>query len=148
MATFTKSIVIDAPVETVFGFHERPDALLLLTPPFPPVRLVSKSGGIETGARVELRVGFLPWVALHTAYERNRIFVDEQIKGPFAKWVHRHEFESLGKKTRLTDRVEYLLPGGAFVNAVLGWTVKIGLHQTFSHRHKVTKERCEQARAV
>ena len=123
MATFSKSIVIDAPVETVFGFHERPDALLLLTPPFPPVRLVSMTGGLEPGSRVELRVGFLPWVAMHTAYQRNRLFADEQIQGPFAKWVHRHEFESLGLKTRLTDRVEYLLPGGSFVNAAIGWVV-------------------------
>ena len=145
MATFTKSIVIDAPVETVFGFHERPDALLLLTPPFPPVRFVSKTGGLEPGSRVELRVGFLPWVALHTAYQRNRLFVDEQIKGPFAKWVHRHEFESLGEKTLLTDRVEYVLPGGSFVNAALGWTVNIGLNQMFRHRHKVTKQLCEKA---
>ncbi len=145
MATFTKSIVIDAPIETVFGFHERPDALLLLTPLFPPVRVVSKTGGLEPGSRVELRVGPLPWIALHTAYQRNELFVDEQIKGPFAKWVHRHEFESLGKKTRLTDRVEYLLPGGALVNMALGWTVKIGLHQMFQHRHKVTKELCEKA---
>ena len=145
MAIFTKSIVIDAPIETVFGFHERPDALLLLTPPFPPVRLVSKTGGLEPGSRVELRVGFLPWVALHTAYQRNRLFVDEQIKGPFAKWVHRHEFESLGEKTLLTDRVEYVLPGGSFVNAALGWTVNIGLNQMFRHRHKVTKQLCEKA---
>ena len=67
MATFTKSVVIDAPIETVFGFHERPDALLLLTPRFPPVRLVSKTGGLEPGPGGELRVGFLPWVAQHTA---------------------------------------------------------------------------------
>ena len=42
-----------------------------------------KSGGLAPGSRVELRVGFLfNWVALHTAYERNRLFVDEQIAGP------------------------------------------------------------------
>lgn len=144
MAAFAKSVVIDAPIQTVFGFHERPDALLLLTPAFPPVRVVNKSGGLEPGSRVELRVGFLPWVALHTAYEPNRLFVDEQIRGPFAKWIHRHEFEDLGGKTRLTDRVEYLLPGGSFVNATFGWLVKIGLHNMFRHRHKVTNRLCEK----
>ena len=116
-------------VEAVFAFHEREDALLLLSPPFPPIRVVNKGAAIEAGSRVELRVGFLPWVALHTAYQRNRLFVDQQIRGPFAKWVHRHEFEGLGDKTRLTDRVEYLLPGGSFVNAAFGWLVKIGLRQ-------------------
>src|SRR5438309_383689 len=114
MPTFVKSVVIDAPVEAVFGFHEREDALALLSPKFPPVRKVS-GAGIHTGSRIELRIAGLRWLALHTAYEKNRLFVDEQIEGPFAKWVHRHEFEAVDGKTRLTDRVTYELPGGAAV---------------------------------
>ena len=43
---------------------------------------------------MELQVGWSRWVALHTAYEKNRLFVDEQIDGPFARWIHRHEFEA------------------------------------------------------
>ena len=112
--------MIDAPVDEVFRFHERDDALALLSPAFPPVRRIGGTGGIGTGARVELRVGLIRWVALHTAYEKDRLFVDEQIHGPFAKWVHRHEFESAGGKTRLTDRIEYDLPGGSLVNMLLG----------------------------
>ncbi len=147
MPIFTQSIVIDAPVETVFGFHEQPDALSLLSPPFPPLRVVSKSGGLEVGSRVELRIGPIPWVALHTAYERDRLFVDEQVRGPFAKWVHRHEFEALGNRTRLTDRLEYRLPGGDLVNSAASWLVAIGLRQMFDHRHRVTKELCEALQA-
>jgi ligand-binding SRPBCC domain-containing protein len=143
LPTFFKSVLIEAPVDVVFGFHEREDALALLTPAFPPVRIISRTDGIRVGARVELRVGFFRWVALHTAYEKNRLFVDEQIKGPFAKWVHRHEFEDVGGKTRLTDRVEYRLPGGAIVNTLFGWMVKPGLARMFQHRHHVTKQICE-----
>ena len=65
MAQFVKSLVIHAPVTRVFGFHEREDALQLLTPKFPPARLVSKTGGITPGSRVVLQVGFTQWVALH-----------------------------------------------------------------------------------
>jgi ligand-binding SRPBCC domain-containing protein len=143
--TFVKSVLIDAPVGAVFGFHERPDALALLTPPFPPVRVIGKTGGIEVGSRVELRVGFFSWVALHTLYEKNRLFVDEQIQGPFAKWIHRHEFEDVDGKTRLTDRVEYQLPGGPIVNVLFGRMVKSGLNRMFKHRHRVTKQLCENA---
>jgi ligand-binding SRPBCC domain-containing protein len=141
---FVKSVLIDAPVDEVFRFHEREDALSLLTPAFPPVRMIGRTGGIETGARVELRVGFLRWVALHTAYERNRLVEDRQIHGPFAKWVHRHEFEAAGVKTRLTDRIEYELPGGSLVNMLFGWTVSLGLRNMFAHRHRVTKKICEE----
>jgi ligand-binding SRPBCC domain-containing protein len=127
----------------VFGFHEREDALALLSPPFPSVRVISRTGGIQAGARVELRVGFLRWVALHTAYSKDRLFVDEQIEGPFAQWVHRHEFEEAGDGTRLTDRVEYQLPGGSLTNALFGWVVKPGLRQMFNYRHRVTRRICQ-----
>ena len=145
MATFAKSVLIDAPVGVVFGFHERGDALSLLTPTFPAARIISRTGGLEPGSRVELRIGLFSWVALHTAYEKDRLFVDEQIKGPFAKWAHRHEFEDTGGKTRLTDRVEYQLPGGPISNALFSWMVKLGLNRMFNHRHRVTKQLCENA---
>ena len=144
MPVFSKSVLIAAPLDDVFRFHEREDALSLLTPAFPAVRMIGRTGGIQTGARVELRVGFFRWVALHTAYERNRLFVDEQIRGPFAKWVHQHEFEADGAKTRLTDRITYELPGGSLINRLFGWTVTLGLRKMFSHRHRVTKEVCEK----
>lgn len=143
MPSFTKSVEIDAPVWTVFGFHERDDALPLLTPAFPPVRLISKTPGIAAGTRVVLRVGPVRWVALHTAYEKNRLFIDTQVEGPFAHWVHRHEFEDLGERTRLTDTVEFRLPGGRFLNALLGWAAQLGLKRMFTHRHAVTKRICE-----
>ena len=110
--------------------------------------MVSATGGIRQGARVELRVGGLRWVAIHTVYEKDRLFVDEQAEGPFARWVHHHQFESMGSRTKLTDSVEYLLPGGAVVNTVLGWTVRAGLRQMFAHRHKVTRRWCERAQTA
>ena len=145
MPSFVQSVEIEASVDTVFRFHEREDALKLLTPAFPPVRLVSKTPGIGMGTRVELRIGLFRWVALHTAYEKDRLFVDEQIEGPFAHWVHRHEFERHGDYARLTDRIEYRLPGGPVLNALLGWAVKLGLRRMFAHRHAVTRRLCETA---
>jgi len=145
MPIFEKSVVIQAPIEDVFAFHEREDALALLTPSFPPVKVVSKSGGILPGGRVELRVGPFRWLAVHTEYEKNRLFVDEQREGPMALWVHQHRFEPVGAEaTRLTDRVEYRLPGGGLVNALFGWTAKPGLSRMFAHRHRVTRELCER----
>jgi ligand-binding SRPBCC domain-containing protein len=140
---FLRSVLINAPVGRVFRFHEQDDALALLTPTFPPVRILSRTGGIGVGARVELRVGPFSWVALHTGYEQDRWFEDRQIQGPFAQWIHRHEFEAVGTGTRLTDRISYELPGGLLVNWLLAWTVRVGLHSQFAHRHRVTKQICE-----
>jgi ligand-binding SRPBCC domain-containing protein len=141
--TFVRSVVIDAPVERVFAFHEREDALARLSPSFPRVRVVRRTGGIAVGSRVELRIGPLSWIARHTAYEKNRLFVDEQIQGPFRHWIHRHEFEAIGARTRLTDRVEYRLRGGPIVETLAGWVVKLGLRRMFRARHAATRTFCE-----
>ena len=144
MPNFVKSVLIDAPLSVVFAFHEREDALSLLSPPFLKVRMAARNCGIHTGARVELRIAGFSWIARHTAYEKDALFVDEQVQGPFAKWVHRHEFADLGGKTRLTDRLEYQLPGGWITNTLVGWVISTGLHFMFSYRHRVTREFCER----
>jgi len=142
--TFVQQLVVQAPVATVFAFHERDDALPRLSPPFPPMRVVSRTGGIRTGARVDLRIGPVRWLALHTDYRVNELFVDEQIAGPFASWVHRHEFEALGPHTtRLTDRVTFQLPGGPVVNALFGQFAAWSLIPMFRFRHRATKAACE-----
>jgi ligand-binding SRPBCC domain-containing protein len=143
---FVRQLLVRAPVAQVFAFHEREDALPRLSPPFPPVRVVSREGGIRPGARVDLRIGPIRWLALHTAYEKNRLFVDEQIEGPFASWVHRHEFEAVdARTTRLTDHVTFTLPGGPIVNALFGRIVALSLVPMFRFRHQATKAACEVA---
>jgi ligand-binding SRPBCC domain-containing protein len=145
LRVFVSSVVVQAPVETVFGFHEREDALRLLSPPFPPMRVIRKTGGIGPGSVVELKIGPIHWTALHMACEKNRYFVDEQTRGPFAEWFHVHEFESLGVATRLTDLVEYRLRGGKWINRLFGWIVQIALRPMFRHRHRMTRLYCENS---
>ncbi len=147
MPRFVRQLVVNAPVEAVFAFHERDDALALLSPPFPPLRVVSRQGGIRTGARVDLRIGPIRWLAAHTDYRPNELFVDEQLAGPFASWVHRHEFEPLdAATTRLTDRVTFELPGGPVVNALFGPLVAWSLIPMFRFRHRATRLACESSR--
>ena len=107
------------------------------------MRVINRDGGIETGARVELRIGGIPWTARHTAFARNRCFEDRQIAGPFEEWIHRHEFERAGSGTRLTDRVHFRLPGGNWSNGLFGLAFKLALTPMFRYRHAVTKLYCE-----
>jgi len=144
MPIFVFSSVIPAPVEKVFAFHESPDALERLTPPWQPAEVLLKDAGLQVGARVELLVPFGPfkarWYARHTHYEKNRLFVDVQDSGPFNRWVHRHEFEAIDNATtRLTDRIDFSLPGGPLVDFFGGWFARIQLRRMFAYRHKVTR---------
>jgi len=145
MPEFVRSVVVHAPIDAVFAFHEREDALPLLTPACPPVKVVSRSGPLAVGLRVVLRLaGLVTWVAEHPIVERPTLFVDTQASGPFRRWVHRHEFEAVdADTTRLTDRISYDLPGGALLNWAAPLLVTPSLIQMFRHRHRVTRHYCE-----
>lgn len=147
MLYFIHSSVIAAPLEVVWKFHERPDILQLLTPPWQPVQVIRREGGLKEGAITEFRLflGLLPltWLARHTECEKYRLFTDEQISGPFESWIHRHEFTPENDKTRLTDAISFSLPGGDGVEFVSGWLVQAQLEAMFRYRHYVTRRECE-----
>ncbi|MEH1931108.1 SRPBCC family protein [Nostoc sp.] len=147
MLYFKHSSIINAPPEVVWKFHERPDILQLLNPPWQPIQVVRRQGVLNVGAITEFRLflGPLPltWLARHTECEKNRLFTDEQISGPFEFWVHRHEFEPEDGKTRLTDAISFSMPGGGTVEFVSGWLVQVQLEAMFRYRHYVTKRECE-----
>ena len=147
MLNFKYSSLIDAPVETVWQFHERPDILQLLTPPWQPVTIVRREGGLGVGAISEFRLSLagipIKWIATHIKCEPNRLFVDKQTEGPMESWVHRHLFEAENDKTRLTDAIAYEIPGGWLAEFVLGWWVNARLKDMFRYRHQITKTNCE-----
>lgn len=147
MLQFKYSSAIDAPVEVVWKFHERADVLQLLTPPWQPVQVIRREGGLSIGAITEFRLylGPLPltWLARHTECEPYKSFTDQQISGPFEHWTHQHKFESEDGKTRLTDEICFTMPGGEPVEFVSGWLVQMQLDAMFRYRHEVTKKECE-----
>jgi len=145
MPRFSRSVFVAASIGKVFGFHQREDALQLLSPPFPPLHVIRKTGGIEPGAIVKLRIGPIPWVALHTAFQQNVCFEDMQVEGPFASWKHRHAFQAVEAGTILTDTVDYTLPGGPLTGAIAAPFIHLALVRMFAHRHAVTKHYCESA---
>ncbi len=147
MLYFQYSSLINAPVEVVWNFHTRPDILQLLTPPWQPVQIIRHEGGLEIGAISEFRLwlGILPirWVCVHTQYEENRLFTDEQREGPMLNWTHQHQFSQENGKTRLTDAIAFSLPGGSIAEFCLGWWVKMRLEDMFRYRHQLTQRYCE-----
>jgi ligand-binding SRPBCC domain-containing protein len=150
MLHFEKSSLIHAPVEAVWRFHERPDILQILTPPWQPVQIIRREGGLGVGALSEFRlwIGIVPvqWISIHTECETNRYFVDEQQTGPMASWQHRHLFEAQGEQTRLTDTITFALPGGQPVESLMDWWVTARLSDMFDYRHRITQQHCEIAR--
>ena len=141
MVKFQYTSLIPAPLAAVWAFHERPEAIQLLTPPDTPLVVEKRTGGLEIGARITFRVTHLKllWVAEHTEYEYQRLFADRQVQGPFRSWHHRHLFTAEGDGTRLTDEVEFTLPLSPLSDWLVGWAVRLQLKAMFRYRHSVTR---------
>lgn len=146
MLRFEYTSTVNAPVETVWQFYERPDILDRLTPPWQPVKVIRREGGLGVGAMSEFRLQLgpipVPWIAQHIECEPYHYFVDSQTQGPMQSWTHRHWFIRQGEKTRLVDRIEYELPGGSVAEFILGWWVDSRLRDMFRYRHEVTQNFC------
>jgi uncharacterized protein (TIGR01777 family) len=127
--------------EEVFEWHERDGALERLTPPWGDVEVVERTGGIEDGHEVKLRVRRGPttwhWHVRHRDYEKGRQFRDEQVSGPLESWVHTHRFLPLaGGGTRVEDEIDVEPPLGA-AGAAFGPTfIKHELGRLFRFRYR------------
>jgi ligand-binding SRPBCC domain-containing protein len=140
---FIRRTRIEAPAAEVYAWHALPEALERLTPPGEHIEVVERTGGIESGARVELRFGRWPfrrrWIAEHLDYEEGRFFSDIQVSGPFAYWKHTHTFEPDGPTAcTLEDKVEYALPFGFLGRWMAGRIVRSKIEEMFEYRHRTT----------
>ncbi len=141
---FIRRMRIPAPAAEVFQWHAQPGALTRLTPPWESVEIIERSGGIENGGRVVLRMGLGPvsrqWVAEHRDYEAGVQFRDVQISGPFAHWEHTHRVEADGRAgCILEDRIAYALPGGRLGQILGGAWTRRKLARLFAYRQEVTR---------
>lgn len=144
MATFRRECVLPAPVEEAFAWHSRPGAFSRLVSPAARFREISHAGGIEDGAEnvFDIRVGpiWRRWVASHDGYVENRRFRDTQVSGPLPSWTHTHLFAPIGDGScRMTDDVEYEMPGGPLGRIASSVAERLMLEPMFRFRHARTR---------
>ena len=144
MLEFIKESIIRATPERVFAFHELPDALERLTPPWEKVKVIQYANIKEIGSRAILETklfGLIParWVAEHTVYDPPHLFEDIQISGPFRAWRHRHIIEAHPEGAILRDHIEYDPPLPLFAALAARFAVVPRLERMFTYRHEVTR---------
>ena len=140
MPQFLNRTRLDHAVEDVFAWHMRPGALDRLIPPWEGVTIERREGTPATAGRVVFRVRRGPtevrFEVVHTDFEQNRSFRDEQTRGPFTRWVHTHRFEPEdGGGCTVEDHVDWELPMGAAGRLLGGSTVEAELERVFAFRH-------------
>ena len=145
---FAKESIIQASSQRVFEFHEQPDVLTLLLPPWETARVIKAAKISEVGAEAIVETTVLGpikmrWVAKHTLYEPPRVFEDIQVKGPFRSWRHRHIVEPHADGAILRDEIDYEPPLGFLGRALAPWLIERRLQKLFEYRHQVTRQWCE-----
>ncbi|HTY76432.1 MAG TPA: SRPBCC family protein [Candidatus Bathyarchaeia archaeon] len=113
------------PRPEVFAFFADPRNLAVVQPDWArPAWLAPPPARLEAGTFLDFAVRTaglrVRWRVMVREYDPPFRFVDVQLRGPFARWEHRHRFlegpETAGRGpvgTWMEDRVTYRLPGGA-----------------------------------
>jgi ligand-binding SRPBCC domain-containing protein len=138
---------VPAGIEEVFGFFDRPENLVDITPPDLGFQILTPSPIVmKEGALIDyvVRIAGVPvrWRTMITAYDPPHKFVDEQILGPYSFWHHTHTFRALADGgTELGDVVRYAMPLGPLGDLVHVLRVKRQVAGIFEHRSRVVRER-------
>src|SRR6476619_5832032 len=148
MMHFTKRSTIRTTPGQLFAFHELPDAFARLMPPWEKSRVIESAPNLRVGSRAIVDAWIAPgifirWESLHTAYDPPHSFEDQQTRGPFRSWRHRHRIEAHPDGATLIDDVEYDPPFGILGRIFGRIIVEHRLRRLFDHRHQVTREYCE-----
>lgn len=135
-------IYIERPVEVVFAFHADLANYSRIAPDEPFEELVA--GGVtaldqDVRAAFRVRQGAL-WrnmVRKVTLWTPPDSFTEEQVEGPYARWVHQHRFTPFQNGTLMADILEYEVgPLGALTER-MGLGKRIDEH--FRHRQSAAK---------
>lgn len=141
MYRLTCLMVVQAPAADVFRFFEDPRNLEKITPPWLNFRIVDPGSiHMRAGAEIDYVIGWLGipmrWKTVITEYAPPLLFVDEQERGPYALWRHRHTFDETPGGVAIRDQVDYHLPLGVLGRLAHGLVVKRQLLSIFRFRQR------------
>jgi ligand-binding SRPBCC domain-containing protein len=131
--------------EAVFPFFADAFNLEMITPGWlrfevvtaPPIHVAE---GTVVDYRLRLHGVPLRWRSLIRDWRPPHGFVDAQIAGPYAHWVHHHRLIDTPDGVVAADRVEYRIRGGRFAHDVAGTALaNRDLLRIFRYRSQVLR---------
>ncbi|MDP2480058.1 MAG: SRPBCC family protein [Candidatus Palauibacterales bacterium] len=135
---------VPRPLGEVFAFFAAAENLQRLTPPEMDFRIMTPLPiPMAAGTLIDyrLRLFGMPfrWRTRIDRWEPPDRFVDEQLEGPYAVWVHTHSFREVEAGTRVRDHVRYALP--VYPAGELAFpVVRLQLRRIFGYRKRRLRE--------
>ena len=136
--------LVEGEASDVFDFFSSAENLERITPPELGFKILSPLPiKMKKGTLIDYRIRLfgipLQWQTLISEWKPHRQFVDEQLKGPYAKWVHTHRFEPTNNGILMRDEVNYRLPFFPLGEVMLP-VIRLQLKRIFSYRAERIKE--------
>lgn len=140
--TLRREQFVDLPRDEVFDFFKRPENLEALTPKDLGFTILTpRPIAMNAGSLIDytVRIAGIPlhWRTLISRYEPPSLFVDQQLKGPYALWHHTHRFLEHDGGTKVVDEVVYALGWGWLGRLAHALFVRRRLEHIFDHRAAV-----------
>jgi len=134
--------VVASGIEETFAFFSNAANLDAITPPsldftiLTPLPIVMREGAL---IEYRLRLMGMPihWLTRIDEWTPGRSFVDTQLRGPYALWVHHHSFTPHGSGTQIRDRVDYALPLPHLTAPVRAMFIRPMIERIFAYRRQV-----------
>ena len=135
--------LISRPLSEVFAFFADAGNLDKITPPWLHFRFVTPLPiEMRPGALIDYRLRLcgvpLAWRTRIETFEPGERFSDVQLRGPYRRWHHLHEFRETSAGTQMLDRVEYELPYSLLGTASHTLCVRRMLRKIFDYRRAQT----------
>src|SRR5262245_11714366 len=131
-------LVIGRARPEVFAFFADPARTAGLLPSWIRRTVVGETGTPEAGAVFDYRVVCLgvpfAWRAFIREFDPPFRFLDVQLRGPFARWEHRHRFMADGGDTLMEDRLVFRLPLGLAGQAAHAVALRYLVAAAWKHR--------------
>lgn len=141
----TTETIIPASRDAVFEFFSDAANLARLTPSSLHFRIrtpspIAMREGTVIDYTIRLRGVPMRWKTVIRRWNPPYEFIDEQSRGPYRTWIHRHRFEVIDRETtRMKDHVRFAIRFAPFGELALPW-IRGEVRRIFDFRTAAIRE--------
>jgi len=136
---------INRKIDEVFPFFSNPENLSHITPSRLNFRILTPLPiKMQKGQIIDYTITILGkkirWRTIISEYEPSKYFIDQQLKGPYSMWHHKHEFKQKEEYVEIIDTINYVIPFGVIGRLINFLFIRKDLDKIFNYRKEVIEK--------